>query len=58
MRGDRLTFASAGRCASRPGVVMFLSLFSAFAVGLAITVALMTLVAPFVHGLFDRRDNL
>jgi hypothetical protein len=36
---------------------MFLSLFSAFAVGLAITVAFMTLVAPFVPGLFDRRNT-
>lgn len=36
---------------------MFLSLLSAFAVGLAITVAFLTLVAPFVLGLFDRRDN-
>ena len=35
---------------------MLLSLFSAFAVGLAITVATMTIVIPFVLGLFDRRD--
>jgi hypothetical protein len=36
---------------------MFLSLLSAFAVGLALIVAVLTLVIPFVFGLFDRRDT-
>ncbi len=35
---------------------MLLSLFSAFAVGLAITVTMMTVVIPFMLGLLDRRD--
>jgi len=35
---------------------MFLSLFSAFAVGLAIVVAIVTIAIPFVRGFFDRRD--
>jgi hypothetical protein len=35
---------------------MLHSLFSAFAVGLALTLAVATVVIPFVLGLFDRRD--
>ena len=35
---------------------MFASLFSAIVVGLALFVAFLTLVVPFVLGLFDRRD--
>jgi uncharacterized membrane protein YdfJ with MMPL/SSD domain len=35
---------------------MFLSLFSAFAVGLAFAVVVSAAVLPFVLGLFDRPD--
>jgi hypothetical protein len=35
---------------------MLLSLFSAFVVGLAITVTMATIVIPFVLGLFNCRD--
>jgi hypothetical protein len=35
---------------------MFLSLLSAFAVGLALIVAILTIAIPFVLGSFDRRD--
>ncbi len=35
---------------------MFLSLLSAFAVGLAFAVAVATLAIPFVLHFFDRRD--
>jgi hypothetical protein len=35
---------------------MLLSLFSAFAVGLLMIVALATVGLPFVLGLFDRED--
>lgn len=35
---------------------MFLPLFSAFAVGLSLTVAVAAVAMPFVLGLFDRRD--
>jgi len=35
---------------------MLLSLFSAFAVGLALTIAVATIAVPIALGLFDRRD--
>jgi hypothetical protein len=38
------------------GVTMLLSLFSAFAVGLALIVAIVTIAIPFILGFFDRRD--
>ena len=37
---------------------MFLSLLSAFAVGLVLIVAVLTVVIPFILGFFDRRDTL
>jgi len=36
---------------------MILSLLSAFAVGLVLVVAVLTLAIPFVLGLFVRRDT-
>jgi hypothetical protein len=36
---------------------MILSLLSAFAVGLASVVVVLTVAIPFVLGLFDRRDS-
>jgi hypothetical protein len=53
MRGGQPAFALAIRLDTRPGDVMLLSLFSAFAVCLTIIVAIVTLVVPFVLGLFD-----
>ena len=41
----------------RPGVAMILSLLSAFAVGLASVVVVLTVVIPFALGTFDRRDT-
>ena len=36
---------------------MFLSLFSALAVGLALIVAVVTVAIPFILGSFGRRDT-
>ena len=36
---------------------MILSLLSAFAVGLAVVVAVLTVAIPFLLGIFDRRDT-
>jgi hypothetical protein len=43
--------------ASASGVDMLLSLFSAFAVGLAVVVTVVTIVLPFAIGFFERRDT-
>ncbi len=39
-----------------PGVEMLYSLFTTFAVGLAVFVFLLTIVIPLVLGYFDRRE--
>jgi hypothetical protein len=56
-RVERLACVVHNRTISRPGVDMLLSLFSTLAVGLAIIMAILTLVIPFTLGLFDRRDT-
>jgi hypothetical protein len=55
-RGEMPAAISPHQITSRPRGDMLHSLFSAFAVGLALTVAVATVVIPFVLGLFDRRD--
>jgi hypothetical protein len=41
---------------SGPGVEMFVSLFSTCAVGLVFIVIVLTIVIPFILGIFDRRE--
>ena len=55
--GDRPVSVLMISSVPRPGVAMFLSLFSALAVGLVLIVAVLTVVLPFILGFFDRRDT-
>jgi hypothetical protein len=55
-RGEWPAAGSPNPPSSRPRGDMLHSLFSAFAVGLTLTLAVATVVIPFLLGFFDRPD--